>query len=294
MTIPTVLTIAGSDPSGGAGIQGDIKTIFAEDCYGMAAITGLTAQNTKKVSAVMPVPAEFLRKQIEEILRDIRPDAIKVGMIVTAEQIDIIADLIKHYSLANVVIDPVVAPTSGVKFASEEVMRCMVDKLFPLSTIVTPNIPEAEKIYEILVGVEDKERRAIQELDQAQNKSQVQVDVHSLSAQELAIFIGRRCGCNVLVKGGHSFGNEATDYMWSSRDVQRVGCISEFKGQKVETTSSHGTGCALSSSIAANLAKGYALEQALHRGKQYVTAALTSDMHIGTGNGSVDHSALIR
>ena len=161
MTIPTVLTIAGSDPSGGAGIQGDIKTIFAEGCYGMAAITGLTAQNTKGVSAVMPVPADFLRKQIEEILRDIRPDAIKIGMIVTAAQVDIIANLIKRYSLANVVIDPVVAPTRGVEFASDEVMRCMVDKLLPLSTIATPNLPEAEKIYEILVGLEEKERRKI-------------------------------------------------------------------------------------------------------------------------------------
>ena len=155
-------------------------------------------------------------------------------MIVTVAQVDIIANLIKRYSLANVVIDPVVAPTRGVEFASDEVMRCMVDKLLPLSTIVTPNLPEAEKIYEILVGLEEKERRKIQELDQAQNQTQVQAEVHSLSAQELARCIGQSCGCNVLVKGGHAFGNEATDYIWSSIDEQRAGCILEFKGQKVE------------------------------------------------------------
>lgn len=292
MTIPTVLTIAGSDPSGGAGIQGDIKTILAEGCYGMAAITGLTAQNTNGVSAVMPVPAEFLRKQIEEVIRDIRPDAIKVGMIVTTDQVDIIANVIKQYSLANVVVDPVAAPTIGVEFAGYEVMRCMVDKLFPLSTVITPNLPETEKIYEIIAKLEGKKRAVIKEQDQSH--IEVQAEGYSLSAQELAKRIGKRCGCNVLVKGGHYRGKEATDCLWTSGSAKSAKQTYEFKDKMIETTSSHGTGCALSSSIAANLAKGYVLEQAVYRGKEYVTAALASDMHIGTGNGSVDHGALIR
>lgn len=290
MTIPTVLTIAGSDPSGGAGIQGDIKTFFAEGCYGMAAITGLTAQNTTGVSAVMTVPANFVNSQIEEVLRDIQPDAIKIGMIVTAEQVYVIADLIKRYNLVNVILDPVTAPTNGVEFTSNEVKRCMVEKLFPLSKLVTPNLPEAEKIFEILVELEDKKRAAIQDHEQVLT----QVKIHRLSAPELAREIGLRCGCNVLVKGGHAGGKEAADYLWARSDEERAGQISVFSGEMVDTTSSHGTGCALSSSIASNLAKGIPLEEAVYRGKNYVTAALRSDMNIGTGNGSVDHGALIR
>lgn len=290
MTIPTVLTIAGSDPSGGAGIQGDIKTIFAEGCYGMAAITGLTAQNTTGVSAVMPVPADFLNSQLNEVLRDIRPDAVKIGMILTAEQVWVMANLIRHYNLENVIIDPVVAPTSGVEFVADEVLKCMVEELFPLSRLITPNLPESESIYKLLVGPKAQK----QSHSDIQVQGETIVKPLNLSAKELARCIGKSCGCNVLVKGGHCFGNEATDYMWSSSDEQRAGCISEFKGQKVETASSHGTGCALSSSIASNLAKGYSLVEAIDRGKQYVTAALRSDMHIGTGNSSVDHGALIR
>nr|WP_314632202.1 hydroxymethylpyrimidine/phosphomethylpyrimidine kinase [uncultured Mogibacterium sp.] len=298
MKIPTVLSIAGSDPSGGAGIQGDIKTIFAECCYGMAAITGLTAQNTKGVSAVMPVTADFLRKQIEEILRDIRPDAIKIGMIVTAAQVDIIANLIKRYSLENVIVDPVIAPTSGVEFASEEVMKSLIEKLFPLSTLVTPNLPEAKRIYEIIeyqkLQLKDDGQLQSQFKIQSQSQTQIHGKAVNLSASELACSIGRSCGCNVLIKGGHAEGCSATDYLWTASDENMIGCTAEFKGDRVETTSLHGTGCALSSSIAANMAKEHALETAIDRGKEYVTAALKSDMHIGTGNGSIDHGALAR
>ena len=298
MKIPTVLSIAGSDPSGGAGIQGDIKTIFAEGCYGMGAITGLTAQNTKGVSAVMPVPADFLRKQIEEILRDIRPDAIKIGMSVTAAQVDIIANLIKRYSLENVIVDPVIAPTSGVEFASEEVMKSLIEKLFPLSTLVTPNLPEAKRIYEIIeyqkLQLKDDGQLQSQFKIQSQSQTQIHGKAANLSASELACFIGRSCGCNVLIKGGHAEGYHATDYLWTASDENMIGCTAEFKGDRVETTSSHGTGCALSSSIAANMAKGHTLETSIDRGKEYVKAALKSDMHMGTGNGSIDHGALAR
>ena len=312
MKIPTVLSIAGSDPSGGAGIQGDIKTIFAEGCYGMGVVTGLTVQNTLGVSDVMPVPADFLYRQIDEILCDIRPDAIKIGMIVSAEQIDVAVNLIKRYGLENVIVDPVIAPTSGAAFASEEVMKSMIEKLFPLSTLVTPNLPEAKRICEIIecqnLQLEDDAQKQYQAQAQSkdisrikiqyQSKPQSQSEIHgkaaNLSAPELACFIGQSCGCNVLIKGGHAEGSSATDYLWTASDENMMGCTTEFIGDSVETTSSHGTGCALSSSIAANMAKGLTLEAAIDRGKEYVTAALKRDMHIGTGNGSINHGALGR
>jgi hypothetical protein len=310
MKIPTVLSIAGSDPSGGAGIQGDIKTIFAEGCYGMGVVTGLTVQNTLGVSDVMPVPTDFLYRQIDEVISDIKPEATKIGMIVSAEQVDVIVGLIKRHSLENVIVDPVIAPTSGAAFASEEVMKSMIEKLFPLSTLVTPNLPEAKRICEIIgyqnLKLEDDGQMQAQAKFQSQIKTQVQSQsqfqsqtlIHgnsaNQSAPELACFIGQRCGCSVLIKGGHAEGSSATDYLWTASDENMMGCTTEFIGDRVETTSSHGTGCALSSSIAANMAKGHTLEAAIEIGKGYVTSALKSDMHIGTGNGSIDHGALVR
>ena len=312
MKIPTVLSIAGSDPSGGAGIQGDIKTIFAEGCYGMGVVTGLTVQNTLGVSDVMPVPADFLYRQIDEILCDIRPDAIKVGMIVSAEQIDVVVKLIERHGLENIIVDPVIAPTSGVEFAGDKVLKALIEKLFPLSTLVTPNLPEAKRICEIIgcqnLKLEDDGQMQAQAKSQFQSQIKTQVQSQSqfqsqtlihgnsanLSAPELACFIGQSCGCNVLIKGGHAEDYHATDYLWTASDENRIGCKVEFKGERIDTTSSHGTGCALSSSIAANMAKGLILEAAIDRGKEYVTAALKSDMHIGTGNGSIDHGALVR
>ena len=312
MKIPTVLSIAGSDPSGGAGIQGDIKTIFAESCYGMGVVTGLTVQNTLGVSDVMPVPADFLYRQIDEILCDIRPDAIKVGMIVSAEQIDVVVKLIEWHGLENIIVDPVIAPTSGVEFAGDKVLKALIEKLFPLSTLVTPNLPEAKRICEIIgcqnLKLEDDGQMQAQAKSQFQSQIKTQVQSQSqfqfqtlihgnsanLSAPELACFIGQNCGCNVLIKGGHAEGSSATDYLWTASDENIMGCTAEFIGDSVETTSSHGTGCALSSSIAANMAKGLTLEAAIDRGKEYVTAALKSDMHIGMGNGSINHGALVR
>ena len=312
MKIPTVLSIAGSDPSGGAGIQGDIKTIFAEGCYGMGVVTGLTVQNTLGVSDVMPVPADFLYRQIDEILCDIRPDAIKVGMIVSAEQIDVVVKLIERHGLENIIVDPVIAPTSGVEFAGDKVLKALIEKLFPLSTLVTPNLPEAKRICEIIgcqnlklegngqmqAQAKSKFQSQIKTQVQSQSQFQSQTLIHgnsaNLSAPELACFIGQSCGCNVLIKGGHAEDYHATDYLWTASDENRIGCMVEFKCERIDATSSHGTGCALSSSIAANMAKGLTLEAAIDRGKEYVTAALKSDMHIGTGNGSVDHGALVR
>jgi hypothetical protein len=314
MKIPTVLSIAGSDPSGGAGIQGDIKTIFAEDCYGMGVVTGLTVQNTLGVSDVMPVPADFLYRQIDEVISDIKPEATKIGMIVSAEQIDVVVKLIERHGLENIIVDPVIAPTSGVEFAGDKVLKALIEKLFPLSTLVTPNLPEAKRICEIIgcqnlkleddgqmqyqAQVQSKDISRIKIQSQPQSKPQSQTEIYgkaaNLSAPELACFIGQRCGCSVLIKGGHAEGSSATDYLWTASDENMMGCTTEFIGDRVETTSSHGTGCALSSSIAANMAKGHTLEAAIEIGKEYVTTALKSDMRIGTGNGSIDHGALVR
>lgn len=312
MKIPTVLSIAGSDPSGGAGIQGDIKTIFAEDCYGMGVVTGLTVQNTLGVSDVMPVPADFLYRQIDEVISDIKPEATKIGMIVSAEQIDVVVKLIERHGLENIIVDPVIAPTSGVEFAGDKVLKALIEKLFPLSTLVTPNLPEAKRICEIIgcqnLKLEDdgqmqaqaksKFQSQIKTQVQSQSQLQSQTPIHgnsaNLSAPELACFIGQSCGCSVLIKGGHAEDYHATDYLWTASDENRIGCMVEFKCERIDATSSHGTGCALSSSIAANMAKGLTLEAAIDRGKEYVTAALKSDMHIGTGNGSIDHGALER
>ena len=294
MKIPTVLSIAGSDPCGGAGIQGDIKTIFAEGCYGMGAISGLTVQNTMGVSDIMPVPADFLYRQIDKVLSDIRPDAIKIGMIVSSGQIDAIVELIKQYGLENVILDPVVAPTRGVEFASLEVMKCMIEKLFPLSMLVTPNLPEAKRIHEIIEGYNSHGEDRCLTIIRSKSLVEIQGKTVNPSAPELACFIGKSCGCNVLVKGGHSEGCGATDHLWIDGGGDKVDHFAEFKGERIEALGSHGTGCALSSSIAANIAKGYALEEAIDRGKKYVTAALKSDMRIGTGNGSVDHGAFAR
>lgn len=312
MKIPTVLSIAGSDPSGGAGIQGDIKTIFAEGCYGMGVVTGLTVQNTLGVSDVMPVPADFLYRQIDEVISDIKPEATKISMIVSTEQIDVAVNLIKRHGLENIIVDPVIAPTSGVEFAGNKVLKALIEKLFPLSTLVTPNLPEAKRICEIIgcqnLKLEDGGQMQAKAKSQFQSQIKTQVQSQSqfqsqtlihgktanLSAPELACFIGQSCGCSVLIKGGHAEDYHATDYLWTASDENRIGCIVEFKGERIETTSSHGTGCALSSSIAANMAKGHTLEAAIDRAKEYVTAALKSDMHIGTGNGSIDHGALVR
>ena len=262
----------------------------------------------------MPVPTEFLYRQIDEVISDIKPEATKIGMIVSAEQVDVIVGLIKRHSLENVIVDPVIAPTSGAAFASEEVMKSMIEKLFPLSTLVTPNLPEAKRICEIIgcqnlkleddgqmqyqAQVQSKDISRIKIQSQPQSKPQSQTEIYgkaaNLSAPELACFIGQRCGCSVLIKGGHAEGSSATDYLWTASDENMMGCTTEFIGDRVETTSSHGTGCALSSSIAANMAKGHTLEAAIEIGKEYVTTALKSDMRIGTGNGSIDHGALVR
>lgn len=250
------LTIAGSDCSGGAGIQADLKTFLANGVYGMSAITALTAQNTCGVRSVMNSTPQFLADQLDAIFEDIPPDAVKIGMVSSAELIEVIADKLKRYGAKNIVVDPVMVATSGAKLINDDAVKTLKAELFPLATILTPNIPELEEIA------------STRDMEQAAQK------------------IFAEYGCAVLAKGGHGF-NDANDYLFD-------GAGKWFYGQRIDTTNTHGTGCTLSSAIATNLAKGYDLKESVGRAKTYLTGALSTDLNLGKGNGPLNHGFNLR
>ena len=254
----TVLSIAGSDPSGGAGIQADIKTISALGCYAMSAITSLTAQNTTGVRSVMAVTPQSVADQIDMIMEDIPPMAVKTGMLCNTAVADAVAGRLEHYRCPNLVVDPVMVSTSGSRLLEEKAIDLIVKRIFPLSTLVTPNVTEAE----VLTGENDPDRQA-----------KVLFDL----------------GCdNVLLKGGDLSDNDfKTDILYLRRGEKRV----ELRADAVDTRNTHGTGCTLSSAIASYLALGYELEEAVNLAKIYITRALKSGANITTGNGhgSVNH-----
>ncbi len=254
----SVLTIAGSDSSGGAGVQADIKTMTVHGVFAQSAITALTAQNTMGVFGVLEVEPYFLQKEIDCVFEDIRPDAVKIGMVSSAELVDVIADRLKHYKAENIVVDPVMVATSGAKLSTSDAEREMMEKLVPLADIVTPNIPEAEQLAGIrITSIEDmtKAARLIKER-----------------------------GCrSVLVKGGHLEGN-ATDIFLTEHDR-----LVELTQRRVKTLNTHGTGCTLSSAIASNLALGNDLQAAVQKAKQYITGALKHDIGLGKGTGPLNH-----
>ncbi len=265
-TYPKVLIIAGSDPSGGAGIQADIKTCTALGVYAMAAITALTAQNTRGVTGVQAVSSDFLRRQLETILDDIRPDAVKIGMIPNAECCGVIADIIGEYNLENVVTDPVMVATSGDALSTPEAVECMTGRLLPLSGLVTHNIPEAEVLTGMKISGSADMRKCVED-------------------------IIMRFGCDgVILKGGHDLTSDRiTDYI----AVSQCGHIevSPFIHRKVITENTHGTGCTLSSAIAAHLALGFDAREAASRAIIWLTQALDSgkNFNIGHGHGPVNH-----
>ena len=252
----TALTIAGSDSSGGAGIQADLKTFLANGVYGMSAITALTAQNTCGVRSVMNSTAEFLCDQLDAIFEDIFPDAIKIGMVSSAELIEIIAAKLKFRGAKNIVVDPVMVATSGSRLIDEDAIKTLEEKLFPLATVITPNLPELETI----AATDDME----------------------LGAKK----IFEQYGCAVLAKGGHGH-NDANDYLFD-------GAGKWFYGRRIDTANTHGTGCTLSSAIAANLAKGYNLKVSIGRAKSYLTGALSTGLNLGKGSGPLDHGFNLR
>ena len=253
----TALTIAGSDSSGGAGIQADIKTMTANGVYAMSAVTALTAQNTTGVYGILESTPKFLASQLDCIFTDIFPDAVKTGMVSSTGLIEVIADKLKQYKAKNIVVDPVMVATSGSRLISQEAVDALKELLLPLATVLTPNIPEAEVLSGLTIsGPADMEKAA-----QA---------------------IGEAYGCAVLCKGGHDL-NDANDLLW------RDGTCKWFHGRRIDNPNTHGTGCTLSSAIASNLAKGCDLDTAVERAKAYLSGALAAMLDLGVGQGPMDH-----
>ena len=253
----TALTIAGSDCSGGAGIQADIKTMLANGVYGMSVITALTAQNTMGVTAISEVSPEFLAQQIDAVFTDIFPDAVKIGMTANVGLIEVIAERLSFYKARNVVVDPVMIATSGARLISESAIAVLKEKLLPIADIVTPNIPEAE----VLSGMSICDKA---------------------NMEQAARFICDSYGCAVLLKGGHSI-NDANDLLCEN------GEMTWFKGRRIDNPNTHGTGCTLSSAIASNLAKGNDIRISVTLAKEYISGALSAMLDLGKGSGPLDH-----
>ncbi len=253
----TALTIAGSDSSGGAGIQADIKTMTANGVYATSAITALTAQNTTGVYGILESTPEFLANQLDCIFTDIFPDAVKTGMVSSTALIAVIADKLRQYGARNIVVDPVMVATSGARLISEEAVDALKETLLPLATLLTPNIPEAE----VLSGMTISDPAGMEQAARA---------------------ISEQYGCAVLCKGGHQI-SDADDLLW------REGAGVWFRGRRIQNSNTHGTGCTLSSAIASNLAKGYDLDQSVRRAKAYISGALAAMLDLGHGSGPMDH-----
>ena len=252
------LTIAGSDSSGGAGIQADIKTMTMNGVFATCAITALTAQNTLGVTGIMDVSAEFLAKELDAVFTDIPPDAVKIGMVSATSIIETIAEKLIEYKAKNIVLDPVMVATSGAKLISDDAIYALTEKLIPLATLITPNIPEAEVLADMkITSVEDM-----------------------LSASKI---ISEKYNCAVLCKGGHSL-NDSNDLLYSA------GNYKWFNGKRIDNPNTHGTGCTLSSAIASNLAKGYDLETSIQRAKDYISGALNAMLDLGAGSGPMKHN----
>ncbi len=257
----TALTIAGSDSSGGAGIQADIKTMMANGIYAMSAITALTAQNTTGVTSIMNATPEFLAQEMDSIFTDIFPDAVKIGMVSDRNLIHVIAEKLKEYKAANIVVDPVMVATSGARLISEDAVSVLKDELFPLADVLTPNIPEARELTGLRIESADDMVTAARKISEEYN-------------------------CAVLCKGGHSL-NDANDLLYAD------GSAKWFNGVRIDNPNTHGTGCTLSSAIASNLAKGYDLEAAVRRAKEYISGALSAMLDLGRGSGPMDHGFAI-
>ena len=253
----TALTIAGSDSSGGAGIQADIKTMTMNGVFAMSAITALTAQNTTGVTGILNSTPEFLAQQLDAVFTDIYPDAVKIGMVSSQELIRVIAQKLRQYGAKHIVVDPVMVATSGAKLLQDDAVQALTEKLLPLAEVLTPNIPEAE----ILSGM---------------------TITNAADMEAAARTISERYGCAVLCKGGHQI-NDADDLLW------RDGCGKWFRGKRIPNPNTHGTGCTLSSAIASNLAKGYDLDRSVERAKAYISGALAAMLDLGRGSGPMNH-----
>ena len=262
MKYNTVLTIAGSDSGGGAGIQADIKAISAMGCFASSAITAITAQNTLGVDAVHPVPLDILAAQIDAVLSDIGTDAIKIGMLHSAEVVSLVADKIEQYGITNVVLDPVMVSTSGHKLIEDNAIEIMKNRLIPLARVITPNLPEAE----ILSGYTITDQQEF---------------------PQIATLLSHNNRTSVLLKAGHLNGDTLTDYFYNAED----GSMTLLPSKRVDTRNTHGTGCTLSSALAAALARGESLTEAAISAKRYIEQAIITGAKydIGHGHGPVNH-----
>lgn len=254
----TALTIAGSDSSGGAGIQADIKTMMANGVFAMSAITAMTAQNTTGVTAIMNASPAFLKEELDEVFTDIFPDAVKIGMVSESDLIRVIAERLRLYKPKWIVVDPVMVATSGARLISEDAIATLKEELLPLADILTPNIPEGEVLSGLKIQSEDDMVKGAKE-------------------------ISSRFNCAVLLKGGHQI-NDANDLLYSE-DGYRW-----FKGKRINNPNTHGTGCTLSSAIASNLAKGFDMESSVQRAKDYISGALSAMLDLGHGSGPMNHA----
>ncbi len=257
MKMKTALTIAGSDCSGGAGIQADMKTMTMNGVYAMSAITALTAQNTTGVRAIQESTPDFLKQQLDAIFEDIYPDAVKIGMVASSELIRVIADRLRYYDARNIVVDPVMVATSGSALMKNDAVQTLIEELLPLAILMTPNIPEAQVLSGLTI--ETKE------------------DMVTAAKQ-----IGDSYHCAVLLKGGHSI-NDANDLLYANGGSQW------FEGKRIDNPNTHGTGCTLSSAIASNLAKGFTLAESVQRAKDYISGALAAMLDLGMGSGPMNH-----
>ncbi len=261
-TYQKVLTIAGSDSGGGAGIQADLKTVSAIGCYGLSVITALTAQNTRGVTGIHPVPPSFAAEQMAAVLSDIGADAVKIGMLYSAELIEVIAAELKRFEVARIVLDPVMVAQSGDKLLKEDAIQALKECLMPLADVVTPNIPEAEVLLDRrLKGGEDTR----------------------VAAKALAEYDSR----SLLIKGGHLDDDSCTDWLYLVDEDRLV----RFEAPRIASRNNHGTGCTLSSAIAAYRAKGFAIEEAVRQAKTYIQSAIQAGANyaIGKGHGPVHH-----
>ena len=253
----TALSIAGSDSSGGAGIQADIKTMSAHGVFAMTAVTALTAQNTTGVTDIMETTPAFLAAQLDAVFTDIYPDAVKIGMVSSADLIAVIAEKLTRYGAKHIVVDPVMVATSGAPLLRPDAVEALRTRLLPLAEVATPNIPEAEILAEMAIA-------------------------SPADMEAAAKIISERYGCAVLCKGGHDL-NDANDLLWKD------GSARWFRGRRIDNPNTHGTGCTLSSAIASNLARGMDLETAVDRAKAYISGALAAMLDLGKGRGPMNH-----
>ncbi|ADB39504.1 bifunctional hydroxymethylpyrimidine kinase/phosphomethylpyrimidine kinase [Spirosoma linguale] len=260
-TYARALTIAGSDSGGGAGIQADLKTFAALGCYGMSVITALTAQNTKAVTGIMPVSPAFIAEQMKAVLSDIGADAVKIGMLHSAEVIEQVAKTLVDFGVKTIVLDPVMVAKSGDKLLQDEAVDALKTYLLPIASVITPNLPEAS----VLLG------RPVETM---------------ADMQQAAVDLATLCPGAILVKGGHLTTDESTDLLYLSATEQH-----SFPTTRIQTGNSHGTGCTLSSAIAAGLARGLSVVDAVAVAKDYLTQALRAgaDYQLGHGHGPVHH-----